>query len=138
MARALVRPLAAIAAALAAFTAVVLAGAMTGIDDWAIDHVMPGLHPYSNVGIVTTTSVWRPFALDVPWWEKVLELYTYPASFLVSGAVTVACCALLARRAREAAAVVWLGAWLGANALELIGKEGLTRPDVRWSNGPRP
>jgi membrane-associated phospholipid phosphatase len=132
------RALALVAAALAAFTGLVLAGAMNGIDDWAIDHVMPGLHPFSHVGIVTGSSLWRPFALDVPWWEKVLDLYLYPASFLVSGATTVACCAFLARRGRPVAAIVWLGAWLGANAVELVGKEGLARPDVRWSNGPRP
>ena len=132
------RALAFVTAALAAFTALVLGGALTGIDQWAIDHVMPGLHPYSDVGIVTGTSLWRPFALDVAWWEKVLDLYLYPASFLVSGALTVACGALLARRGQPAAAVIWPAAWLGANALELVGKAGLARPDVRWSNGPTP
>jgi membrane-associated phospholipid phosphatase len=35
-------------------------------------------------------------------------------------------------------AIVWLGAWLGANVAELVGKLGLERPDVHWSNGPRP
>jgi membrane-associated phospholipid phosphatase len=132
------RALAIVAAALAAFTALVLAAAVTGIDNWAIDHVMPGLHPYSNVGIVTGTGLWRPFALDEPWWKKVLDVYTYPASFLVSGAMAVACCALLVRRGRPVAAVVWLGVWLAANVAELVGKAGLARPDVRWSNGPRP
>jgi membrane-associated phospholipid phosphatase len=132
------RALAVVAAALAAFTALVLTGVLTGIDDWAIDHVMPGLEPHSDVSVVSSTSLWRPFPLHAAWWEKLLDIYLYPASFLVSGVLVVTCCALLARRGRPAPAVVWLAAWLGANAFELAGKAGLQRPDVRWSNAPRP
>jgi membrane-associated phospholipid phosphatase len=134
----MLRALAVVAAALAAFTGLVLAGSLTRIDDWAIDHVMPGLDPHSDVSIVSGTSLWRPFPLHAAWWEKLLDVYLYPASFLVSGAVAVACCALLVRRGSHIAAVVWLAAWLGANALELAGKTGLARPDVRWTNGPAP
>src|SRR5439155_10339591 len=36
------------ATALAACTALVLTGALTGIDDWGIDHVMPALDPHSH------------------------------------------------------------------------------------------
>src|SRR5207247_5964604 len=39
---------------------------------------------------------------------------------------------------RALPALLWLAAWLGANAAELAGKVGLERPDVHWSNGPRP
>jgi membrane-associated phospholipid phosphatase len=132
------RALAFVAAALAAFTGVVLAGWMTRIDDWAIDHVMPGLDPHSDVGIVNSTGLWRPFPLDAPWWQKLLDVDLYPASFLVSGVLAVTCCVLLARRGRLVPAGVWLAAWLGANAVELAGKVGLERPDVRWSNGTPP
>ena len=52
------RALALTAAALAAFTALVLAGALTGIDDWAIDHVMPALDPHSHAGIVSWSGLW--------------------------------------------------------------------------------
>jgi membrane-associated phospholipid phosphatase len=132
------RALAVTAAALAAFTALVLAGALTGIDDWGIDHVMPALDPRSHVGIVSGSGLWRPFPLDAVWWDKLLDAYLYPASFLASAVLVTATCGLLARRGRQVAAVLWLGAWLGANAAELAGKVGLTRPDVRWSNGVRP
>src|SRR5256885_1557032 len=132
------RALGVTAAALAACTVLVLTGALTGIDDWAIDHVMPALDPHSHAGIVSGSGLWRPFPLDAPWWDKLLDAYLYPASFLASAAVVVCTCAVLARRGRGLAALLWLAAWPGANAAELAGKVGLERPDVRWSNGPRP
>ncbi|HEY2219384.1 MAG TPA: phosphatase PAP2 family protein [Gaiellaceae bacterium] len=132
------RALALTGGALAVFTVLVVTGAMTGIDDWAIDHVMPGLDPHSHGGIVHSTGLWRPFDLDAVWWVKVLDAYLYPASFLVSALVVAALCAVLARRGAVVPAVVWLGAWLGANAAELVGKLGLGRPEVHWSNGIRP
>jgi len=126
------------AAALAACTVLVLTGALTGIDDWAIDHVMPALDPHSPGGIVSGTGLWRPFPLDAAWWDKLLDLYLYPASFLVSAVIVASTCAVLARRGNAIAALLWLAAWLGANAAELVGKVGIARPDVHWSNGPRP
>src|SRR2546423_5605314 len=132
------RALALTAAALAAFTGLVLAGALTGIDDWAIDHMMPGLDPHSHAGIVSWSSLWRPFPLDAVWWEKLLDAYLFPASFLASAVVVTANCVLLARRGRNVVALLWIAAWLGANAVELVGKLGLARPDVRWSNGIQP
>ena len=132
------RALALTAAALAAFTALVLAGVLTGIDDWAIDHAMPALDPHSHAGIVSGSGLWRPFPLDAVWWDKLLDAYLYPASFLASAVLVTATCGLLARRGRQVAAVLWLGAWLGANAAEFVGKVGLARPDVRWSNGVHP
>src|SRR5689334_18759298 len=129
------RALASIAAALAAFTGLVEAGLLTDVDNWAIDHVMPALDPHSDVAIVTGTGLWRPFPLHTVWWHKLLDLYLYPASFLISCVLVLACCTLVARR-QGAAAGVWLAAWLGANAVELAGKVGLERPAVHWSNGP--
>src|SRR5919206_4376683 len=98
------RSLAATAAALAAFTVLVVAGALTRIDNWAIDHVMPGVNPHSDVGIVTATGLWQPFSLDAEWWAKVVDTYMYPASFAVSALVAAACCLLLLRRGQRVAA----------------------------------
>jgi membrane-associated phospholipid phosphatase len=134
MARALVVT----AAALAACTALVLTGALTAIDNWAIDHVMPGLVPRSHGGIVSAAGLWRPFPLNVAWWHKLLDVYLYPASFLVSAVIVTAACALLLRRGSAVAALLWMTAWLGANAAELVGKVGIERPDVHWSNDPHP
>src|SRR6476660_7212073 len=115
------------AAALALCTVLVLTGALTGIDDWGIDHVMPALDPHSHGGIVSSTGLWRPFPLDAPWWDKLLSAYLYPGSFLASAAIALCTCGLLARRGRAFPALLWLAAWLGANAAELVGKVGIER-----------
>jgi membrane-associated phospholipid phosphatase len=132
------RGIAMTAAALAVFTVLVVTGALTGIDDWGIDHVMPALDPYSHGGLVHLEGLWRPFPLDAVWWDKLLDVYLYPASFLVSALVVAALCTRLARRGAVVPAIVWVGAWLAANAAELVGKLGLERPEVHWSNGARP
>ena len=129
------RPILATAAALAAFTAVVVGGAMQGIDNWAIDHAMPGLNPFARHSIVSRTGLWRPFPLHSEWWEKVLDSYLYPASFLISMLIVGTCSFVLARRGEHVPAAVWLGTWVAANAAELAGKTGLERPDLRWTNG---
>jgi membrane-associated phospholipid phosphatase len=132
------RAIAMTAAVLAVFTVLVVTGALTGIDDWGIDHVMPALDPYSHGGLVHLEGLWRPFPLDAVWWDKLLDVYLYPASFLVSALVVAALCTRLARRGAVVPAIVWVGAWLAANAAELGGKLGLERPEVHWSNGARP
>jgi membrane-associated phospholipid phosphatase len=126
------------AGALAACTVLVLTGALTGIDDWAIDHVMPALDPHSHAGIVSSRGLWRPFPLDAAWWDKLLDAYLYPASFLASAVIVAATCGLLSRRRQPMAARLWLAAWLCANAAELVGKVAIERPEVRWSNGHSP
>ena len=55
--------------ALAVLTALVLAGVLTGLDEWGLDHVMPALDPRARGnGIVSTHGLWRPFPLHIPWW----------------------------------------------------------------------
>jgi len=132
------RAIAATTTALAAFTALVLTGAMTGIDEWAVDHVMPALDPTSGQkGIVQTTGLWRPFPLRIVWWQKLIDGYNYPASVLVSAVIVAAAVVVLVRHGRGRAALVWVGAWCAANAVELFGKYVITRPAVYWTNGVR-
>jgi membrane-associated phospholipid phosphatase len=130
------RALAATVAALAALSALVAVGATTGLDDWGIDHVMPGLFP-SAAGsrIVEMTGLWQVFPSNVAWWEKLLDVYEYPASALASTVIATTTCAVLLRRGRGLEALVWFGAWVAANAVELTGKYLLPRPEVHWSNG---
>jgi membrane-associated phospholipid phosphatase len=130
------RALAATTAALAVFTALVVAGALTGIDDWGVDHVMPALDPRGTPGgIVDRTGLWRPFPLDVNWWNKLLDTYNYPASILPLGLIVLVATIVLLRRGEWRPALVWLGAWVLVDVLELLGKHVLPRPDVHWSNG---
>src|ERR1700730_260484 len=122
--------------ALAVLTALVLAGVLTGVDEWGLDHVMPGLDPRARGnGIVTTHGLWRPFPLHIPWWEQGLDLYTYPGSALVSGLLMAIVCVVLVRRGRLWPALVWLGAWLAGSGIELAGKQFLTRPSLYWTDG---
>src|SRR5262245_12903229 len=123
------RGLALTTAALATFTAFVLAGALTRVDDWGIDHVMPALDPRGTPGgIVDRNGLWRPFPLDVNWWNKLLDTYNYPASILPLGIIVVIATIVLLRRGQRAPAVVWLWAWGLVDVLELLGKHGLALP----------
>jgi membrane-associated phospholipid phosphatase len=122
--------------ALALLTALVLGGVLTGPDEWGLDHVMPALNPTSpGNGIVTSHGLWRPFSLDIPWWQQELDLYTYPGSVLVSGLVLVIACAVLVRRGQRWPALAWAGAWCAGSAIELVGKYVLTRPSLYWTDG---
>jgi len=119
-----------------ALTALMLGGVLTGLDEWGLDHVMPALNPRARAnGIVSLNSIWRPFPLDVPWWQKLLDVYTYPASVLVSGLLVAIACVVLVRRGQRLPAFVWLGAWLAGSGIEVIGKNVLTRPSLYWTNG---
>lgn len=130
------RPIAATLVALAAVTALVLGGALTGLDEWGLDHVMPALDPRAQGnGIVTSHGLWRPFPLHISWWQKALDLYTYPGSALVSGLVVAIACGALVRRGQRWPAFVWLGAWLAGSGIELIGKHFLTCPSLYWTDG---
>jgi membrane-associated phospholipid phosphatase len=130
------RPITATFVGLAAVTGLVLGGALTRLDEWGLDHVRPGLDPrVPNNGIVSFNSLWRPFALHTPWWQKALDVYTYPASVLVSALVVAIAFGVLVRRRQRLAALMWLGAWIAASAIELVGKHLLTRPSLYWTNG---
>ncbi len=129
--------LAATALAAAAWTALVRAGTTTGLDDWAISHVMPGLDPRhpGRDDAVALVGLWRPFPLGASWWMKLLDAYQYPASVLLSACLVALAGAALLRRGRRRAALAWAGAWVVANAVELAGKHGLARPPLHWTNG---
>jgi membrane-associated phospholipid phosphatase len=130
------RAIATTLAALAVLTALVLGGVLTGLDEWGLDHVMPALHPRAHGnGIVSSSGLWRPFPLDIPWWEKALDLYTYPGSALVSALLVAIGCVVLVRRGRRWPALVWLGAWGAGSGIELAGKHLLTRPSLYWTDG---
>lgn len=104
----------------------VVSGACTRIDQYALDHWM------AHVGTGSThNSVWlvlRPYPGGGSASETVFNVWTFPASVLVSGAVLALCCVVLARRGRRRAALAWAVAWLVANGLEVVGKGLLHRP----------
>ena len=112
--------------ALAALVALVLTGALTGVDDFAIRRLMPWLRPSAPTLIHVRTLFLpesRPTAgaTLVAWW-------TYPASPLVSAILVAACAYVLERRGARRRAIGVVGLWIVADGLELIGKSSLTRP----------
>jgi membrane-associated phospholipid phosphatase len=102
--------------AFAALAVLVAAGALTHVDQWSVDHTMPGasFRPANGAlieGIVPLLhSGWgSAYAIAV-------NLVTFPASFLVSLAIAFACSRILGV------------ALVAAVAVEVLCKEVLTRP----------
>lgn len=104
------------AAAFAALSGLTAAGAFSGLDQWAVDHAMPG----ASFGRVSTSLLTDVIPLyHVHWhspWSVATNLVTLPASFLLSLVIVAA----PSRR---------LGlALLACVAVEVICKETLRRP----------
>jgi membrane-associated phospholipid phosphatase len=118
----------ALAAAFAALAALVATGAVNGIDQWSIDHLMPGLPgnrpgPSNAEAVVPLLHSSWTTALDV-----VANIVTLPAQVVIASVLAAVCCVVLARRGEGRDALVWAGAWVLGNALEVLGKSTLTRP----------
>jgi len=118
----------ALAAAYAALAMLVAAGALTGLDQWAVDHLMPGAR--GNGAPPTFLEAVVP--LYHASWRRPLEvaanIVTVPAQALVSSVLLGACCLALRARGRRRAALAWAAAWLAGNAAEVLCKSLLARP----------
>ena len=106
----------ALAAAFATLAALVAGGAFTRLDQWSIDHVMPGAHARAarsglSEGLVPLLGAHWNGALGVA-----ANIVTLPASFLLS-------LAIVAWRSRALAFVL-----LAAVAVEVVCKEVIVRP----------
>jgi membrane-associated phospholipid phosphatase len=117
-----------LAAAFAALAVLVSAGSLTGIDRWAVDHLMPGAS-FSATKQTTVESIvpllgahWHP------WLHGVAEIWTLPAAVLPSLAVAGAGWLVLWRRGRRRAALAWAAAWVAGTAVEVLCKAAITRP----------
>lgn len=110
-------PLAGTAAVLFALTAgLVAAGALHGLDHYAVSHLMPWLEP-RRTAKVTLRSLTLP-RIHGSLGRTLVELWTYPAAVVPSLVLVLACPSRLA----------WLGVWLVGNAVEVAGKLAITRP----------
>jgi len=122
------------AAAFAALSALVAGGALTRLDQWAIDHAMTDVRVAGSKATLADalvpllhTNLGSP--LDV-----VTGVVTAPASLLLSFVLVAWCCRSIQRRGRTRAAYAWAGAWLAANVVEVLCKSTLTRPPL-YSRG---
>jgi membrane-associated phospholipid phosphatase len=102
--------------AFAALAALIAAGAFTDVDQWAVDHLMPGASfrhangPLLNGLVPLLHSHWGSG------YQVAANVVTLPASFLISLAIVFACSRLLGL------------ALVAAVAVEVLCKEVLTRP----------
>jgi membrane-associated phospholipid phosphatase len=118
------------AAAFATLAGLVAAGTLTGLDQWAVDHAMPGAKGVGpSPGLLESVVPLLHADYRTPLLAAA-EIVTLPAqavlSFVVVGAVGV----VLHRRGRTDAAVLWLAALVLATAVEVAAKHSLERPPL--------
>ena len=127
-------PLLGAAAAFAALSALVAGGALTRLDQWAMDHAMTDVRVAAAKATLADalvpllhTDLGSP--LDV-----VTGVVTAPASLILSFVLVAGCCVAMQRRGRVRAAYAWAAAWLVGNIVEVLCKATLTRPPL-YSHG---
>jgi membrane-associated phospholipid phosphatase len=126
--------LAVLVLALAVLTALVAAGTLTGVDQFSLDHLMPWFRPRPRHASATA-GFYVPFGLHTSIWTKLLDLWTYPCSLLISGFVVAYAAVALWRREGPAVALAPAGLWLVGNGIEVIGKHTITRPLLERRDG---
>ncbi len=127
--------LACLAAGLALLAALVAAGGLTGIDQYAVDHWMPWLKP-NSASQSGTSGYYQPFSLHTTTWSKILDLWTYPCSILISLIVVIWAAVVLWRRCGTVVALLPAAAWVIGNGIEVIGKGAIVRPAI-YGGSPR-
>jgi membrane-associated phospholipid phosphatase len=118
----------AFAAAFAGLAVLVARGAFTNLDGYAIRHLMPALTPTDRPPSLLGALV--PFLRGGPhgalgW---IAHIVTLPASFTPATLLTAALLLVLWRRGAILDALVWGGAFVAGNVVDVIGKSLLERP----------
>ena len=118
--------------AIAGLTALAAGGALTRIDQYGLDHLMPALNPDRAQAQESHgyRGYFLPFGLNTSWWVKLLDTWCYPCSVVISFLIVALACLVLHRRGRTVLGLAWAGAWVAGNAIEVIGKGVLARPDL--------
>src|SRR5438552_2068189 len=129
MSRGAVRPAAedvvaigATAVAFGALAALVAAGSVARVDEYAVDHWMPNFEPSNGSESSGLAHQFYPH-LGSPL-QAFCNLWTFPASAFVSAAVLAVCTVALIRRGRRSAALAWGAGWIAANVAEVVLKRG--------------
>jgi membrane-associated phospholipid phosphatase len=127
---------AALAAAYATLAVLVATGATNGLDQWSVEHLMPGLGDAATVPSKTEAVVPLLHAS----WDTPLaflgNVVTLPAQAAIGSALAAACWVVLMRRGRTHAALAWIVAWVAANAVEVLCKSVLSRPLLHHDGAP--
>jgi membrane-associated phospholipid phosphatase len=125
------------AIAFAVLAALVATGQLTSIDQYAVAELMPGINPpHRESGflfdVVPLADVRNETAIQV-----VVNVFTLPASAALSSLAFGAGAWLLRRRGARRIALLWLAAFVAANAVELVVKTLLERPSLTARVGMR-
>jgi membrane-associated phospholipid phosphatase len=118
--------LAGLVAVLAVLIVLVESGAARRLDQWSLDHLMPWLVPGNSSG-GGSAGFYRPFTWHTTTPIKLLDLWTYPCSVLISALVVGVVGAMLWRPLGPIAALAPAAAWVFGNAIEVTGKGVITR-----------
>jgi membrane-associated phospholipid phosphatase len=110
------RSAALLAGAFAALAALIAAGAFTRLDQWAVDHLMPGASFHNEGGGLLEGLVPLLHSNWSSGYSIAANIVTLPASFLISLAIAFVCSRSLA------------AALIAAVAVEALCKEVLARP----------
>jgi len=102
-------------------------GALTHIDQWAVDHAMPLAGGGSSAPTTLESIVPLLHAPFHPIGVGVAEVVLLPGQVILSLLLVLAAAWRLWRRGRIEAAVCWTAAWFVAVAVELVFRHTLTR-----------
>lgn len=116
------------AAAFSALSVLVASGALTRLDQWAIDHAMANAHSAATAPTLADSIVPLLHASFATPLDALTSVVTAPASLLPSLLLVGACCVTLRRRGQLRAAYAWAAAWVAGNAVETLCKATLVRP----------
>jgi membrane-associated phospholipid phosphatase len=127
---------AALAATYAALAVLVATGAANGLDQWSVDHLMPGLGDATVPPSKTEALVPLLHAR----WDTPLAFLgtvtTLPAQVVIGSLLAAVCWLVLARRGQTHTALAWLAAWIAGNAIEVLCKSLLSRPLLHHEGAP--
>jgi membrane-associated phospholipid phosphatase len=123
------------AAAYAALAILVAMGTLNGVDQWGVDHAMPGEHFHRAQSTFVEAIVPLLHATYTPVLHGVAEIWTMPASVVPSLILCGAGWLVLWRRGQRRAAVVWAAAWIAGTAIEVLTKATLTRHALHTQDG---
>ena len=110
-------------AAFAALAGLVASGALTGLDQWAVDHTMPFAGGSSAPPTLLESVVPLLHAQFHPLGATVAQIVTLPGQVVIS-LLLVAAAAWKLRNA------TWIAVWIVAVAVEVVFRHALTRPAI--------
>jgi membrane-associated phospholipid phosphatase len=107
----------------------VAAGATTGLDQYAVDHLMPGLYPYVTHRFDSSGALLQPDPLNPNRIvNRISDTVVRPATVEIVTPIVV--CVLLTAKRPRGARLRWAAVFAALIAVELVGKHLIHRPPL--------